>query len=108
MVYAHWGLEYSKTPGEDLKETAHALIDQGADLIIGSHPHVIQEKEIYRGKRIYYSLGNFIFDQYFRPATRRGLAVKVVIDAKDLALSFQEFHLIMDRSGQTKVENKLD
>ena len=108
MVYAHWGLEYGKTPGEDQIETAHALIDHGADLIIGSHPHVIQEKEIYRGKRIYYSLGNFIFDQYFRPATRRGLAVKVAIDPKDLGLSFQEFRLIMDRSGQTKVENKLD
>jgi len=42
---------------------AHQFIDQGADLIVGTHPHVVQEVEIYKNKLIFYSLGNFIFDQ---------------------------------------------
>lgn len=71
-------------------------------MIIGSHPHVVQEKEEYKGKIIYYSLGNFIFDQYFDPDTARGLAVKATIGS-DNSISFQEFSVEMKNNGQTKV-----
>ena len=54
---------------------AHAAINAGADMIIGHHPHVVQSIERYRGRIIVYSLGNFIFDQYFSPDTQEGLAV---------------------------------
>jgi poly-gamma-glutamate synthesis protein (capsule biosynthesis protein) len=63
IVSLHWGDEYKTTPNSTQKETAHQLIDAGADLILGHHPHVLQEIEEYNGGVIVYSLGNFVFDQ---------------------------------------------
>lgn len=78
IVYPHWGTEYLTTnPDRKQKELAHQFIDAGADLVIGSHPHVIEPIEIYNDKPIFYSLGNFIFDQYFSPETMQGLALKL-------------------------------
>lgn len=62
-VYVHWGIERNTTPESYQKELAHAYIDAGADLVIGAHPHVLQGIESYQGKLIFYSLGNFIFNQ---------------------------------------------
>ena len=53
----------SNSPNENQVKIAHELIDYGADVVIGSHPHVTQGIEMYNGKPIFYSLGNFIFDQ---------------------------------------------
>ncbi len=75
MVMFHWGEEYTLLSTPHQKTLAHRLIDKGVDLIIGHHPHVVQDIEIYQGKLIFYSLGNFIFDQYFSAATQEGLAV---------------------------------
>jgi len=58
------------------KNIAHEFVDAGADLVIGSHPHVIQGVEIYKDKAIFYSLGNFIFDQ-IQNGTKEGLTVGV-------------------------------
>ena len=63
VAYLHFGNEYSTSPNEDQIKIAHELIDYGADVVIGSHPHVTQGIEMYNGKPIFYSLGNFIFDQ---------------------------------------------
>lgn len=63
VVYIHWGLEYFDKPTIKQRIAARKLIDSGVDLIIGHHPHVIQEIEVYKGKPIFYSIGNFIFDQ---------------------------------------------
>ncbi len=57
----HWGDENSYTPDEVHTTLAHAVIDAGADLVIGHHPHVLQGIEEYKGKYICYSLGNFCF-----------------------------------------------
>jgi poly-gamma-glutamate synthesis protein (capsule biosynthesis protein) len=73
----HWGNEYHDTPSATQKQAAHAMIDAGADLILGTHPHVIQPIEEYKGKMIFYSLGNFIFDQMFSEETRTGLTVGI-------------------------------
>jgi poly-gamma-glutamate synthesis protein (capsule biosynthesis protein) len=62
VVYAHWNYEYMDYPAPGNRRIAKTLIDAGADLIVGSHPHVIQGYEKYRGKLIFHSLGNFIFD----------------------------------------------
>lgn len=62
-VYVHWGIERNTTPEEYQVSMAHALIDAGADAVIGAHPHVLQGVEYYKGKPIFYSLGNFIFYQ---------------------------------------------
>ncbi len=61
IINFHWGLEKENYPGEDQIEFAHKVVDYGADLIIGHHPHVLQGIELYKGKIIAYSLGNFIF-----------------------------------------------
>lgn len=66
ICYYHWGLEYQDYPIKAQKSLAHFSIDSGADLVLGSHPHVIQGIELYKGKLIAYSLGDFVFDHYSR------------------------------------------
>lgn len=61
IVYAHWGIEHEYEPSETQIEMGHAFVDAGADLVVGSHPHVIQGYEIYEGRYIVYSVGNFCF-----------------------------------------------
>ncbi|MDD5291056.1 MAG: CapA family protein [Patescibacteria group bacterium] len=77
IVNIHWGTEYEHRFNKIQQEVAHTLIDTGADIIIGHHPHVVQGLEIYKNKPIFYSLGNFIFDQYFSSDTQEELAVGV-------------------------------
>ena len=62
VVILHWGTEYRKQPKSSQKELARKLIDAGADLVIGHHPHVVQPVEKYHGGVIAYSIGNFLFD----------------------------------------------
>jgi poly-gamma-glutamate synthesis protein (capsule biosynthesis protein) len=84
IVSLHWGEEYKLINSSAQQKLAHQLIEAGADLIIGHHPHVVQKIEKYQGKLIFYSLGNFIFDQYFSPETQQSLAVGLEIYSKDL------------------------
>ncbi|MEK7607520.1 MAG: CapA family protein [Patescibacteria group bacterium] len=98
VVYSHWGDEYLPAT-EYEKALAHSFIDAGADLVIGSHPHVIQEREIYKDKSIYYSLGNFIFDQYFTDEVKTGAGVEVLFD--DQTLSEKEVRFDIRRDGRT-------
>jgi len=79
IVIFHWGEEYQPKSSIFQQKLAHQVIEAGADLIIGSHPHVVQEIEEYQGKLIFYSLGNFVFDQYFSKETQESLAVGVEI-----------------------------
>lgn len=61
IAYVHWGIEREETPNEVQKSIAHRLVDAGADLVVGAHPHVLQGIECYQGVPIAYSLGNFVF-----------------------------------------------
>ncbi len=101
IIYSHWGYEYMLKNNKAQENLAYKFIDAGADLIIGSHPHVIQNMEIYNSKRIYYSLGNFIFDQYFDENVRNGLGVIVKIDKNTKQLDFSEEYFYLDSNGQT-------
>ncbi|MGB2791224.1 MAG: CapA family protein [Candidatus Moraniibacteriota bacterium] len=101
FVYTHWGVEYAPATSEE-KRLAHLFIDRGADAVIGSHPHVVQEHELYRGKAIYYSLGNFVFDQYFSSETTHSLMVEALI-APDNTISFQEISLKLSLDGKTSI-----
>jgi len=88
IVMPHWGVEYQpEKPSSLQKSQGRQFIDAGADLVMGGHPHVIQPIEEYKGKYIFYSLGNFIFDQYFSKETMQGLTVLLEIGA-DKTLSF--------------------
>ncbi|HEY3937218.1 MAG TPA: CapA family protein [Bryobacteraceae bacterium] len=77
IVSMHHGIEYMPKPSAAQIAFAHAAIDAGASLVIGHHPHVVQRSESYRGGLIFYSLGNFIFDQYQRVATQHGEIVQI-------------------------------
>lgn len=63
IVAIHWGNEYLPKPEQWRIDLAHQMVDAGADIIHGHHPHVWQGQEIYKDKPIFYSFGNFIFDQ---------------------------------------------
>jgi len=80
IVNMHWGVEYEQASRKNQQTLARKIIDAGADMIIGGHPHVVQEMEVYKSKPIFYSLGNFIFDQYFSPETQEGLGVGLLVD----------------------------
>lgn len=76
VVSMHWGKELSQTPTERQVQLAKMLVDSGADLVIGHHPHVVQPAEVYRNRLILYSLGNFIFSSG-SPAGNYSLIAKV-------------------------------
>ena len=70
IVTLHWGAEHHLKPMPQQQMEAHALIDAGADAIVGHHTHTLQTIEKYREKPIFYSIGNFIFDQHKMPNTQ--------------------------------------
>jgi len=75
IIFPHWGVEYEPRHSAQQERLARAWIDAGADMVIGSHPHVIQDAEIYRGKPIIYSLGNLLFDQDWSVPTQQGMLI---------------------------------
>ena len=101
IIYAHWGNEYAKVANNDIQGLAHVFIENGADIVVGSHPHVIQQSENYKDRMIYYSLGNFIFDQYFSEETKNGLVLEVEIDPNDLILNINEHIVYTNTDGRT-------
>jgi poly-gamma-glutamate synthesis protein (capsule biosynthesis protein) len=78
IVSIHWGSELLEWPNREQRETAKWLVKNGADLIIGSHSHVIQKPEIIEGKTVFFSLGNHLFDQKY-PGTKEGLIADIRI-----------------------------
>ncbi len=104
VVNVHWGNEYEHNFNIYQQQVGHELVDAGADIIIGHHPHVVQGLEIYKNKPIFYSLGNFIFDQYFSDATQEGLVVGLEIfeDRLNIAL----FPFITQESSPSFLKNE--
>jgi poly-gamma-glutamate synthesis protein (capsule biosynthesis protein) len=106
IALPHWGIEYeTEKPWARQQEEAYAMIDAGVDTIIGTHPHVIQPIEQYNGKTIFYSLGNFIFDQYFSEETMQGLTVRMNIE-KDTTSSTVSYILqpvVISKRSQVSV-----
>jgi poly-gamma-glutamate synthesis protein (capsule biosynthesis protein) len=84
VVSFHWGTEYQFYAGEMQKQYAHTAVDSGADLILGHHPHVLQELEWYKDKLILYSLGNFVFDRQIQPGTDETAIAKIIIQDKKI------------------------
>ena len=80
LVYVHWGTEYAAQPGGAQRQQARDLLDAGAAAVVGTHPHVVQPVEFYRGRPIIYSLGNFLFDQ---PGGAAARAVQVDFDLQN-------------------------
>jgi poly-gamma-glutamate capsule biosynthesis protein CapA/YwtB (metallophosphatase superfamily) len=87
IVSMHHGIEYMTKPSPAQISFAHAAIDAGATLVIGHHPHVVQPLEKYKEGLIFYSLGNFIFDQFQRQATQHGEIAEVDFLGKGIFLA---------------------
>ncbi len=106
IVTPHWGPEYEKAPSERMARLAHSWVDHGADVVIGTHPHVIGYIEEYNGKKIFYSLGNFIFDQYFSKETSEGLAVKIALEKEGdiINSNYTLTRVAIDKQGVTVSE----
>ncbi|MFA5935148.1 MAG: CapA family protein [Candidatus Paceibacterota bacterium] len=85
VVSFHFGDEYQKIQNLYQEKYSKMAIDFGADLIVGHHPHVVQPLEQYRNVYIAYSLGNFVFDQYFSPETMEGGLLEVKIEDKKIS-----------------------
>lgn len=80
VLLVHGGTEYAPHSTAAQRVFYRKLIEAGADVVVGNHPHVVEEVEIYKNRPIFYSLGNFIFDQYFSKAVQTGLVVKLTVD----------------------------
>ncbi len=107
IVSLHWGNEYEKEPQLWQFEQAHKLADAGVDLIVGHHPHVIQGYERFNDSQIFYSLGNFVFDQGFSEETMEGLAVQVEFE-KDKGISSKLYKIKLNEFYQPELGEIID
>jgi poly-gamma-glutamate capsule biosynthesis protein CapA/YwtB (metallophosphatase superfamily) len=98
IVSMHHGIEYTLKPTAAQVAFAHAAIDAGAKLVIGHHPHVVQPSESYGDGLIFYSLGNFIFDQYQRVETQHGEVVQISFVGRNI-LATHVMPVKITRSG---------
>ncbi|MFA7285507.1 MAG: CapA family protein [Candidatus Paceibacterota bacterium] len=114
IVSIHWGDEYKTTNNSRQESLAKKAVDAGAKLIIGHHPHVIQNTEVYKDSLIVYSLGNFIFDQKFSENTMQGMLLELKlwrdgsIDYKKNTVKlnkvFQPDQIIQGKEEKLKIE----
>lgn len=86
IAVMHWGAEYQNRPARSVVQRAHWLIDNGADIVVGGHPHWEQGVSVYGGKPILWSLGNFVFDQDWSANTKKGLAVRLLISDQETSI----------------------
>jgi len=91
IVSLHAGEEYQETPAQFQVDFAKMAVDAGANIIAGHHPHVVQPNEKYKEGWIFYSLGNFIFDQGFSEETMKGQIVEILIKSWLIIVSRQLF-----------------
>ena len=91
ICFAHAGLEMCDIPLPEWRDCYRGLIDYGCDIVIASHPHVIQGKESYKGKNIYYSLGNFFFNKLFCSDERGHYSLNVIVSINDMGIQCEDF-----------------
>jgi len=96
ICYVHWGIEYYDHPSYDQILDAKKMIDLGADMIIGHHPHVIESIRYYKGKPILYSLGNMIFDQH-DPDTKKGIIAGLTVEDSAVETEITPYNIKEDR-----------
>jgi poly-gamma-glutamate synthesis protein (capsule biosynthesis protein) len=94
----HWGWEGETRASERQRRLARLMIDAGADAVIGGHPHVVQDIEIYRGRPVIYSLGNFVFDGFEAEETTTGWLLALAVDRQG-ARDFRVTTARIDREG---------
>jgi poly-gamma-glutamate synthesis protein (capsule biosynthesis protein) len=98
IVFPHWGTEYDPTPFKGQQALARAAIDAGADMVIGNHAHWAGAVETYKGRPIWYALGNFVFDQTWSEPTMEGLTLELTFRGADLVQARMRPHIILDKA----------
>lgn len=99
VIGIHWGEEYKNIPSNLQKDIAQKIITSGADIIAGHHPHVVQKMELIDNKPVFYSLGNFVFDQMWSEETRRGVVGQLEFFGKKLE-SVQSVNIYLKNFAQ--------
>lgn len=90
VALPHWGTQYTNVPVRDQRRVAAAMVDAGADVVVGGHPHVVQGIQVAHGHVVLHSLGNFVFDMDFSRPTTEGVLAELVFwngDLKGLRLT---------------------
>ena len=98
VVFPHWGVEYTFGPSAYQSRFAHLMIDAGADMVIGNHPHWVQSVEIYKGRPIWYALGNFTFDQSWSESTLEGVSLEITFRGGALVQARMNPHVLVKAS----------
>ena len=110
FISLHWGWheEYINIPSAENIKIARLLVDNGADIVVGHHPHVIQPVEEYKGKLIFYSLGNFLFDMIWSKNVRIGLTVKVLYDKIRKKINYELIPIYISNNYTPLLYNKAE
>ena len=99
IPFMHWGWERERQPTQRQRQLARRMIDAGADVVVGGHPHVTQGVDTYRGKLIVYSLGNFVFDGFEDvPGGQTGWLLRLALDKRGL-VAWDTLAAQMDHEG---------
>jgi hypothetical protein len=98
VVFPHWGIEYRAAPSATQRAMGKYAIDAGADAVIGNHPHWAEGMEVYKGKPIWYALGNLVFDQTWSEYTMEGITLELTFQGKDIVQIRMRPHLILGKA----------
>src|SRR5215210_2374874 len=98
LVMPHWGKEYIATPEPGQVDFAHAAVDAGADLFIGGHAHWPKGMEMYKGKPIFYGVGNFLLDQSWSEETSTAIFAETTLYGDDVVQTRPVPFIILDRA----------
>lgn len=106
ILSMHWGVEATYSPTSQQVTLAKAAIDAGADIVVGTHPHVLQKIDTYKGKYILYSLGNFVFGGNTNPSDKDTALVQATFTTKDGAVTATKLKVIpCSLSGKSSANN---
>jgi len=102
IAMPHMGAEYTPAPDELKTRVYRSMIDHGADMVLGDHPHWVQTTEAYKGKLIVYSMGNFMFDQQGSTELTRSGAIKLLMSSEDTGGSLEKWLALGDTCTKFK------
>ena len=97
VAVMHWGWE-EPLANQRQRQMARLMIDAGVDVVVGGHPHLVQDIEVYKGKPVFYSLGNFVFEGFDNPVNKTGWIVQLRLNKFGLE-SWQVTDVHIDQQG---------
>jgi poly-gamma-glutamate synthesis protein (capsule biosynthesis protein) len=106
IAYTHWGSEYNNMPDKEVINFADKLTALGFDAIIGHHPHVLQGVGLSNNALVFYSLGNFIFDQYFSEEVQTGLILEMSVIEANLSFKLHPVSSLNSRNQPYLLEGE--